>query len=137
MSFSQTRTKANYQVRSTTHPRYDRAVTLILNQNQAIEVANLCEEARSQKKECSFFVESKDPSGALENWFFIWKLWSPDTRLILAHPAHPEWVVTCALNMDHHQQVIDALTQGKSVDLNRLSPLARVTNCHVQLEVTP
>lgn len=61
-----------------------------------------------------------------DQWIVFWKKRPSDSRLLLAHPQHGEWVATIALEEAHGQHLLNALKKlsvGESVSVHETSEL--------------
>jgi hypothetical protein len=135
MSFTQTRLKANFRVKSSPHARYVRAVSLLLTQEQKVHFIEQLQTALNEGREYSFYLETSDPSHDTESWFFIFKTWDGESRFILSHPNHTEWVVTLALTSEHQTKLFETLKTDSKIELNSLNAVARVTNVQASIEI--
>jgi hypothetical protein len=69
-------------------------------------------------------------------WAIFWKKREGESRLLLAHPQHDEWVATCALTAEHGAQAIErleALGAGQRLDLGELAVLGGLSNLELTL----
>jgi hypothetical protein len=69
--------------------------------------------------------------GLPQEWVLFWKKREEGSRLLVAHPQPNEWVGTVALDEAFGQQLLSGLKkleEGASFTVNRLSPVASVSN---------
>lgn len=96
---------------------------------------------KDQRAELLGFLEEVYLRGGSElrvdlpgNWILFWKTRESESRLLLAHPQHDEWVATLALEAEHGRRVLDAvraLQMGDVVSLSEQGAIGSISNVEV------
>ncbi len=64
-------------------------------------------------------------------WTLFWRARDSESRLLVAHPEHQEWVATLALERGNGLELVRRLRQisaGDSITLSEIFPVAIVSN---------
>jgi hypothetical protein len=67
-------------------------------------------------------------------WTLFWKRREGESRLLMAHPEHEEWVATLALGSDHAERVLSAFGTETRLRVGELGEVAGLCNFELALE---
>jgi len=72
-------------------------------------------------------------------WIVFWKTRDSESRLLLAHPQHEEWVATVALDADHGHRLVERLSElqaGDALPVTELGAIGAVSNVEIILSLS-
>jgi hypothetical protein len=70
-----------------------------------------------------------------EGWTIFWKIRDGESRFLLAHPEHDQWVATLALSASHLGLIRDGLDRGYVGPLADLERVAGMSNLDVRVAI--